>query len=36
MNLKEMIQKFRDEWDKGDKADKSVLEGLVDQMEPIA
>lgn len=36
MNLKELIAKFREEWDKGEKADKSALEGLIEQMDPIA
>jgi hypothetical protein len=36
MNLKELIAKFREEWAKGDKGDKEVLGGLIDEMDPIA
>ena len=36
MNLKDLIVKFRSEFSKGDQADRSALEDLVEQMEPIA
>lgn len=36
MNLKELIASFRSEFTKGEKADRAVLEELIDQMEPIA